>query len=98
MLNLMWCVKTFSSVLKKSASPLTVRSLMIFRVVTAVYCRHNKKRFDKFSAHIAAIFNAKSRGRYINHKTFLSVTCKNDISTYAIPFNFRGIRRRAFKF
>ena len=46
------------------------KGLMIFRVVTAVYCRHNKKRFDKFSAHIAATFNAKSRGRYINHKTF----------------------------
>jgi hypothetical protein len=69
-LNLMWCVKTFSSVLKKSASPLTVRSLMIFRIASAVYCRHNKKHLDTFSAHIAVIFNAKSRRRYINHKTF----------------------------
>ena len=74
------------------------KGLMIFRVVTAVYCRHNKKRFDKFSAHIAATFNAKFRGRYINHKTFLPVRCKNDISEYAIPFNFRGIRRWAFNF
>jgi len=43
---------------------------MMFRKVTAFYCRHNEKHLDKFSTHIAAIFNAKSRGRYINYKSF----------------------------
>jgi len=92
----MCCVKTFSSVFKKSVSPLTVRSLIVFKKVTAFCCRHNKKHLFKFSAHIAANFNAKSRGRYINHKT-LTVRWKN-ISAYTLHFNFYGIRWWAFKF
>ena len=96
-LNLMCCVKTFSSVLKKSVSPLTVGSLMIFRKVTAFYFRHNKKHLDKFSAHVAAIFNATSHSRYINYKN-LPFSCNNDISAYTLPLKFHGVRWWDFKF
>jgi hypothetical protein len=62
-------VKTFSSALTQSVSPLSVRSLTMFRKVTEFYCGHKKKDVDKFSANIAAVCNVKSRSRYINHKT-----------------------------
>jgi hypothetical protein len=43
--------------------------LMMFRRITAFYFRHKNKHVNKFRAHIVALFNVNSRGRYINHKT-----------------------------
>ena len=65
-LNLMCCVKTFSSVLKKSLSPLTVRSFMMFKKVTAFCCGQNEKHLDKFSEHIAAFHVCLSVHRCIS--------------------------------